>query len=56
MRIIEELVSPLKEKIDYIVENKDKREQELKTYQQKLDDLKNVKLSVEEQLLTIQSL
>jgi len=55
-RIIDELVSPLQEKIDYIVENKNKREQELESYQQKLEDLKKVKLSVEEQLLTIQSL
>ena len=48
-RIIDELVSPLQEKIDYIVENKSKREQELESYQQKLEDLKKVKASVEEQ-------
>lgn len=52
-RIIDELISPLQEKIDYIVENKSKREQELQSYQQKLDDLQKVKASIDEQLQTI---
>ena len=52
-RIIEELVSPLQAKIDYIVENKNKREEELQSYQQKLDDLRKVKASIDEQLQTI---
>lgn len=52
-RIIEELVSPLQAKIDYIVENKNKREEELQSYQQKLDDLLKVKASIDEQLQAI---
>ena len=46
-------VSPLQAKIDYIVENKNKREEELQSYQQKLDDLRKVKASIDEQLQTI---
>ena len=52
-RFIEELVSPLQEKIDEIIKNKSKREQELQSYQQKLDDLLKVKASIDEQLQTI---
>ena len=52
-RFIDELVSPLQEKIDDIIKNKSKREQELQSYQQKLDDLQKVKASIDEQLQAI---
>ena len=52
-RFIEELVSPLQEKIDDIIKNKNKREQEQQSYQQKLDDLLKVKASIDEQLQAI---
>ena len=55
-RFIEELVSPLQEKIDDIIKNKSKREQELQSYQQKLDDLRKVKASIDEQLQTIENI
>ena len=55
-RFIEELVSPLQEKIDDIIKNKSKREQELQSYQQKLDDLLKVKASIDEQLQTIENI
>ena len=55
-RFIEELVSPLQEKIDDIIKNKSKREQELRSYQQKLDDLLKVKASIDEQLQTIENI
>ena len=55
-RIIDELISPLQEKIDDIIKNKSKREQELQSYQQKLDDLRKVKASIDEQLQTIENI
>lgn len=55
-RIIDELVSPLQEKIDDIIKNKSRREQELQSYQQKLDDLQKVKASIDEQLQTIENI
>ena len=49
-RFIEELVSPLQATIVDIIENKGKREQELSTYQQKLEELKTAKTSIDEQI------
>ncbi|MBQ0074184.1 MAG: dynamin family protein [Prevotella sp.] len=53
-RFIEELVEPLQQKIDEIVANKDKREQELKDAQSKLDSLIKAKEIIEQQITSIQ--
>ena len=49
-RFIEELVAPLQATIDDIIENKGKREQELSTYQQKMEELRTAKTSIDEQI------
>jgi hypothetical protein len=55
-RFIEELVSPLEEEIDDIIKNKSKREQELQSYQHKLDDLLKVRALIDEQLQIIENI
>lgn len=53
IRFIDELIEPLQEKINAIVEKREKREIELKTIQDKLSFLTKEKITIEEQLKEI---
>ena len=53
IRFINELIEPLQEKINAIVEKREKREIELKTIQDKLSFLTKEKITIEEQLKEI---
>lgn len=53
-RFLSEMIEPLQEKLDEFIENADKREQELKNAQNKLEQLQQAKSVIDEQLSSMQ--